>query len=218
MIFQKNKVLFNTLKKAKIIFWDFDGVIKESINIKSLAFENLFQSFGEEVVARVAAHHVQNGGMSRFEKMPVYLEWAGEVATENKVAQYCQKFSDMVMQDVVNSSWVPGVREYILDNYRNHKYILVTATPHDEIIEITKLIKIFHCFSSIHGSPRSKSSAIKKELIEHCCSPSEALMIGDAKVDYDAALSNQVKFIFREDSALKTQLSDFCGLRFSNFL
>ena len=218
MIVNNNKVLIDTLKKAKILFWDFDGVIKESINIKSHAFEKLFQSYGKEVVVRVAAHHSQNGGMSRFEKMPIYLQWAGEVVTDNKVAEYCQKFSDMVMQDVVNSAWVPGVREYLLDNFKKQRYVIVSATPQDEIIEIIKLIKISHLFTSIQGSPRSKSSAIAQELVENRCSPSEALMIGDARADYDAAISNQVEFVFRECSGLKVQLPDFCGLRFHNLL
>ena len=29
-------------KRAEIIFWDFDGVIKESVGVKSDAYEKLF--------------------------------------------------------------------------------------------------------------------------------------------------------------------------------
>lgn len=216
MKLEDNKALLKTLKKAKIIFWDFDGVIKESTHIKSLAFETLFRPFGDDVVAKVAAHHSQNGGMSRYEKIPIYLQWAGEVVEDHRIAQYCQKFSEMVLRDVAESAWVPGVREYLLDNFTNQKFILVTATPYNEIIEITKLINIFHLFSSIHGSPESKSSAIAQELAGHFCKPSEALMIGDARVDYEAALKNQVGFVLREHSDLKIQIPDFSGLRFTN--
>ncbi|MBD75016.1 MAG: haloacid dehalogenase, partial [Rickettsiales bacterium] len=41
------------IKKAKIIFWDFDGVIKESVSVKSDAFEKLFQPFGIEIAKKV---------------------------------------------------------------------------------------------------------------------------------------------------------------------
>ena len=37
------------LKNYDVIFWDFDGVIKESVEVKSNAFEQLFSPFGKEV-------------------------------------------------------------------------------------------------------------------------------------------------------------------------
>jgi|TARA_Y100000310_G_C20511448_1_gene729077 beta-phosphoglucomutase-like phosphatase (HAD superfamily) len=42
--------LGNFFNKAKVIFWDFDGVIKDSVNVKTRAFEKLFLPFGENVV------------------------------------------------------------------------------------------------------------------------------------------------------------------------
>ena len=56
MIFQKNKVLFNTLKKAKIIFWDFDGVIKDSVHIKNSAYLNLFSKCELSVTKNIKKH------------------------------------------------------------------------------------------------------------------------------------------------------------------
>ena len=37
------------LKNYDYIFWDFDGVIKDSIKIKEKAFQNLFQSADEDL-------------------------------------------------------------------------------------------------------------------------------------------------------------------------
>ena len=39
--------------KFGIIFFDFDGVIKESVEIKSDAFERLFLPFGDAIVKKV---------------------------------------------------------------------------------------------------------------------------------------------------------------------
>ena len=47
-------------KEYKMVIWDFDGVIKESIDIKSKAFEKLFKPFGEKVTKRVKTHHEKN--------------------------------------------------------------------------------------------------------------------------------------------------------------
>ena len=61
----------------KILFWDFDGVIKDSVEVKTQAFFQLFEPFGELVAEKVRKHHEAHGGMSRFDKFPIYLQWAG---------------------------------------------------------------------------------------------------------------------------------------------
>ncbi|MBT8608410.1 HAD family hydrolase [Polynucleobacter paneuropaeus] len=208
----------DALKSAKILFWDFDGVIKDSTQIKSIAFEKLFTPFGEGVAEKVRLHHEQNGGMSRFEKLPIYLQWAGEQVTEQKISDYCEKFSKMVLQAVVDSEWVPGVREYLQENHKNQIFVLVTATPQEEIIEILNLLRISHFFISVFGSPLSKSLAIAQGLKSNNCKHTEAIMIGDARADYEAALSNQVEFIFRQNSDIEVLPSDFDGLSFNNLL
>ena len=45
-------------------------MIKESVDIKTEAFLSLFQCFGSETTDRIRRHHPDNGGMSRFEKIP----------------------------------------------------------------------------------------------------------------------------------------------------
>ena len=47
-----------------VIFWDFDGVIKDSVKVKSTAFGELFAPFGEDIVNRVIEHHEANSGIS----------------------------------------------------------------------------------------------------------------------------------------------------------
>src|SRR5437773_2146653 len=81
-----------------VVLWDFDGVIKESVSVKSDAFARLFEPFGAEIAARVRRHHEMNTGMSRFEKIPLYLSWAGEQAEPETVARYCARFADAVKQ------------------------------------------------------------------------------------------------------------------------
>ena len=63
---QLDSLIFNHIKA---IIFDFDGVIVESINVKKEAFEKLYQKYGDEIVYKVIAHHMANGGMSRFEKI-----------------------------------------------------------------------------------------------------------------------------------------------------
>ena len=76
-----------------VIFWDFDGIIKDSVKVKSMAFMQLFTPFGEDVVKQVREHHEANGGLSRFDKLPIYLGWAGCLSTPELVEEYSNKFS-----------------------------------------------------------------------------------------------------------------------------
>ena len=55
-----------------IIILDFDGVILESVSVKTEAFRTLF-SFAPEYVEEIVQFHKDNGGMSRFDQIPVYL-------------------------------------------------------------------------------------------------------------------------------------------------
>ena len=66
------------IKCASIVFWDFDGVIKDSVEVKAAAFERLFLPYGAEIARRVRQHHEAHGGMSRFDKVPLYLAWVME--------------------------------------------------------------------------------------------------------------------------------------------
>ncbi len=187
----------NLLGGARVVFWDFDGVIKDSLEVKAAGFERLFASYGKLVAARVRAHHEANGGMSRFEKMPMYLGWAGEHVTPALVRQFCDRFGGLVRQAVVDAPWVTGVHEYLAANHETQHFVLVTATPQDEIQDILRALGIAFWFRSVHGAPQPKAMSIRLVLEQCRDSPNEALMIGDADADFEAAGANGISFILR---------------------
>jgi phosphoglycolate phosphatase-like HAD superfamily hydrolase len=194
-----NPISINTdlLKSAFLIFWDFDGVIKDSVDVKTVAYENLFLPYGRKIASRVRQHHQANCGVSRFEKIPLYLEWAGESASPEQIEECCQQFSQAVVQAVIDSPWVPGVREYLLKQYMDQYFVLVTATPQDEIKTILESLKFSHYFREIFGAPTKKDQAIKAVLDRLNCSPNETLMIGDSESDLLAAQASLVPFLLR---------------------
>src|SRR4051794_20943004 len=98
--------------------------------------------FGAEIAARVRNHHECNGGMSRYEKLPVYLKWARQDPTAVEVDRYSARFSAFVTQAVIKSPWVPGAREYLQANRCRQRFVLLTATPQTEIDEILSVLQI----------------------------------------------------------------------------
>ena len=121
------------IKETKTIFWDFDGVIKESVEVKSDVYESLFLPFGDNIANKVRKHHEEYGGMSRYDKLPIYLKWSNQNASQQIIAKYSQQFSDLAVQRVIDSKWVPGVLSYMQNNYERQNYFLITSTPQDEI-------------------------------------------------------------------------------------
>ena len=191
-------MISENIKKAKTIFWDFDGVIKDSVSVKSDAFEELFLPFGSDVAKKIRMHHEDNGGMSRYDKLPIYLNLAGEKNSTDSISKYEKQFSKLVMNRVINSPWVEGVLEYIKTNYKAQKFFLITATPQKEIEEILKKLEISKYFKKVIGSPTNKKDAIKIILSNENINSDDSIMIGDSCSDYEAAKENNVFFVFRK--------------------
>jgi phosphoglycolate phosphatase-like HAD superfamily hydrolase len=185
------------LQRYRVLFWDFDGVIKESVDTKTRAYVALFESFGAELAARVRAHHERNGGLSRLEKIPLYLSWAGVEATEEQVRRYCASFAAAVFERVIACAWVPGAREYLAANHERQRCVLLSATPEEELRAIVAELGMQSWFREVHGAPQSKSAAVRAVLQRWKCTPQEALLIGDSSADYEAAHATGVPFLLR---------------------
>lgn len=199
------------LKNAALIFWDFDGVIKESVDVKAEAFAKLFRPFGSQIAERVRAHHHANGGMSRFDKLPLYIQWSGEEPTAEKINLVERQFGELVMQDVIGSPWVEGVEEFLRSNAYKQTFILVSATPKPEIDKILDALSLTNCFAAAFGSPTHKKTAIGITLAKHMLDPSDCLMIGDARADLDAAQANKVPFVLRQHNTNTEVFVDYVG-------
>ena len=200
-----------------VIIWDFDGVIKDSVEVKSVAYYLLFEPFGHDIAARVRIHHESHGGMSRFEKLPIYLQLAGEEESVTQVNEYCLRFSQLVTKAVIDAPWVPGVEVYLRSNPYSQKFILVSATPHDELIAILDALHLKACFFDIIGAPVSKKKAIAMTLAAHSFDPVDCLMIGDAREDQNAAQENNVQFLLRRHATNAQLFVDYTGKSVKDF-
>ena len=204
------------VKEFKIVFWDFDGVIKDSVKVKSLGYEKLFSQFGQELVGRVNKHHESNGGISRFVKIPLYLGWAGQTLKPESVQEYCDRFSALVQQAVIDSPWVPGVKEYLKYNHTRQCFILITGTPQEEIEQILISLDIADLFREVHGAPKTKITVVNDVLKRLGFESEQALVIGDSGTDLEAAKDNSVAFLLRCTNQNYNLQESYSGPRFEN--
>lgn len=189
------------LSSAKLVFFDFDGVIKNSVEIKTEAYISLFSRFSDKVVKQVTEHHIANGGVSRFKKIPFYYSnFVGKKLDTNEIKYYCEEYSNKVVENVINSDWIPGVENFLRENPFKQIFILITGTPQKEIELILDKLTLTSIFFKIYGAPKEKDDVIRSELSNNITAKDSMVVIGDSFTDYEAARKNDVKFIYRGNS------------------
>lgn len=182
----------------KAVLFDFDGVIAESFDVKTDAFARLFTPYGPEVVERVVAHHLANGGVSRFVKMLHYHEhFVGKAINDEELADWCRRFSELVLDAVVAAPFVPGALELLEQCCARYACFIVTGTPQEEMEQIASRKGLGKYFREIHGSPRTKCEIVRQIMAAHDLRGDEAVFVGDALADYEAAMAGKLHFIGR---------------------
>ena len=180
------------------IIFDFDGVVLESLNVKTNAFKKLYEPYGSDISKRVVEHHLENGGVSRFDKIKFYHNiFLGEDIDEKKIQKIAQKFSEMVVNEIMKVPFVDGAKQFIEDNYKRYLMFISSATPMNELNFICKQRKIAKYFQGIFGSPDSKSKHISSIITNYSLNNREIVFIGDSSSDLDAANTHNLTFIAR---------------------
>ena len=186
------------MKYYSAYIFDFDGVIKDSVRVKSEAFVQLYASEGIEFQRKVEEYHLTNGGISRYVKFKVWNEWLGRSTSEDAIEELAKNFAQLVIDNVVASPYVNGAIKALKSARENALTFLVTGTPDDEINLILSQLKLLELFLEVHGSSRKKTIIVNDILQRFDLNPSEVLFIGDAQTDYNASLDNGLDFYLRK--------------------
>lgn len=182
------------------MFFDFDGVLVESIEIKVSAFRGLYAEYGEDVVARVLSHHTEHGGISRVVKIrDCHRMFLGIDLDDNEVDALASHYSALVEDAVAACDPVPGSLEFLAANQGRWRTYVVSGTPEDELRRITDRRGMTASFNGVFGSPRGKEEIVETVLAEQGVSPSRAVFLGDTMTDYLAAEATGVPFIGRAE-------------------
>ena len=186
------------MKHYSAYIFDFDGVIKDSVKVKSEAFVQLYASEGKEFQQKVEEYHLANGGVSRYVKFKVWNEWLGRSTSEEAIDELAKNFAHLVINNVVASPFVNGAIKAIKSASENALTFLATGTPDDEINLILSQLRLVELFREVHGSSRKKTIIVNDILQRFDLNPSEVLFIGDAQTDYNAAIDNGLDFYLRK--------------------
>ena len=199
----------------KGIIYDFDGVICDSVNIKTLAFSKMYEIYGNDIVNKVVNYHHENGGISRFKKIEYFHKnFLNINLTISKINELANEFSNLVVENVIKSNYIEGAYDFIKSNKEKYLQFICTGTPKEEIDIILKERNISHFFNDVFGSPTSKTEIILTILDKYNLNRNELIFIGDALTDYNAADEVGLDFI-----GIKSNHTEFPNgtLSFDNF-
>ena len=203
----------------KGIIYDFDGVIAESVQVKTDAFTSLYKPYGQDIVKKVVEHHEANGGMSRFDKFRLYHEsFLNKTITDEQITGLASQFSELVVDKVIAAPYVSGALEYIKKCYKKYKLFISTGTPTNEIHQILNGRGIAKYFIEVHGSPEKKSAHISKIMSKYNYNPDELIFYGDANTDIDASEQARVPFVLIKNNFNEKLVEKFNGKIIHNFI
>ncbi len=202
----------------KTILWDFDGVIAESVNVKTEAFREIYSQYGVTISDKVVEHHLAHGGVSRFEKFKIYhKDFLGVDLTPNEIQKLALTFSSLVKRKVVEAPYVNGVLEFLESSGDLYSSYIISGTPHDEMVEIVSEKNLKKFFNDVMGSPKSKTDWINKLVEKKTIEIANSVFIGDATTDFIASENTGTKFILRETDDNKKYFEDYAGVRVRDF-
>ncbi|NWF51026.1 MAG: HAD family hydrolase [Ignavibacteriaceae bacterium] len=205
--------------RYKNLIFDFDGVIADSVNVKTEAFRKMYLPFGNEIAGKVVEHHLNNGGMSRFKKFRLYhKEFLNIDLSDEEIKKLSDEFSSIVIQSVIEAPYVKNADKFLIQNKDNFRMWIVSGTPTDEIRIIVSAKNIDLFFQGVYGSPETKDYWTKKIIEDNRLINDETIFIGDAIADYEAAKFCNISFALRESSDNKKLFDGINGIfRFIDF-
>ncbi len=178
------------------VFFDFDGVLADSVDVKTRAFCALYAPYGAAVVAEVRAYHLAHGGISRHEK---FRHWQRHLVhgpdDEATIEALADRFAAEVKRQVIAAPEIAGAGAALAALAGTRPLFIVSGTPEVELVEIVAARGMAPVFAAVHGAPAKKDVILRGLLAEHGLGAEDCVMVGDAMTDHDAAVAVGMPFL-----------------------
>ncbi|MGL1862837.1 MAG: HAD hydrolase-like protein [Pseudodesulfovibrio sp.] len=176
--------------------FDFDGVLADSVEVKTQAFAELYEPYGSEVVSLVMEHHRNFGGMTRAEKFIHYHKFFLEEDLDRTgLDEMCARFSGLVKDNVTACAEIPGASVFLTRHCNDVLCFIDSATPGEELREIVSRRGLSKYFIEVLGSEQSKTENLQSLIDRHGLDTASCLFFGDAASDWKAATACGVPFV-----------------------
>lgn len=182
------------LKKSRMLVFDFDGTLVDSVPIKLQAFDRCFEKFASER-ERIRAYCHGNNHTPRWEKFKVVYERILRLPYTPEIEQELHRcFERETTEQIVRAPALPGASEFLDQVRPRYRTALLSSTPHEILLEILEKRNWTGRFDEIQGAPVNKAAWLKG--LEGRGFPgSQVLFFGDTSEDAAAAREAGCGFI-----------------------
>ena len=188
----------------KNIIFDFDGVILDSMDVKTESFRKLFETFSQEKIDKFIEFHMENGGMSRYKKIEYFFNiLLNKNISEDIVIKYAKKYSKITKQELSKKSYlIKDTVNFIKNNYKKYNFHIASGADENDLKYICENLDLEKYFLSINGSPKIKDEIIRYILERNNYEKNETILIGDSVNDLESAKINGIEFYGYNNSRL----------------
>ena len=167
---------------------DCDGVILESVEVKTKTFAALVEEHGPEARDRFIRYVLENGGVGRYDKLAwFHREVLHRPFTETEWNRLNHRFTRLCYEAVIRSPFVPGAIEFIEQWHNRLPLFVASGTPHDELVAIFEARNLTRYFKGVYGTPPAKTELLKRSIQSAGVPPARTLMVGDSYTEREAA-------------------------------
>jgi len=181
----------------KCVLFDFDGVLNDSVEVKTEAFLAVYrEEASQEQLDKVKAYHLEHGGLSRKHKFKYFEEEVfGRSIEEDKIFKLMNEFEAEVMKGFAGDTLFLGAK-LCLEEVRNIglKIFIVSGAPEKEIRQILQRHDLCHFFSGVFDGEESKEFHIRNIMEQEDISSRECIFVGDSMTDYRASVLCNIDF------------------------
>ncbi|WP_166220635.1 HAD family hydrolase [Pseudomonas atagonensis] len=197
--------LGDVMAGKKLVFFDCDGVLLDSNSVKLAAVDHALAHYPQALRDHCKESFRLNFGRPRhwhFEAFEQLIAPCGPDARDfvvNSIARY----EHYLRRHYCASPVVNGAPQLLaLLQAQGLLCFVVSGGKEEEITEALGINGIDRYMARIIGSPTAKVAAINALLQQHDCAPAQAVFLGDAVADAEAAIACKVPFIFVSGHAL----------------
>ncbi len=180
---------------ATLVF-DCDGVVLDSNKVKTDAFRQVALPYGVEAAEALVAHHISNGGVSRYKKFQYFLDEIVQPGQRGPdLEALLANYAATVREGLMTCAVAEGLHE-LRNAYPDQRWLIVSGGDQAELRYIFAARSLESLFDGgIFGSPLAKDQILCREIdFRNITVP--ALFLGDSTYDWRAASAQSLDFIF----------------------
>lgn len=179
-----------------VIVFDCDGVLLDSVRIKTETFGKLFEHLGPQAKQYVTDYHLRHGGVSRYAKFAHYFEkFHNRPITDEESAELDKRFNQIALEQLLATPLLPGVEDFLKTYCDTWPLYVASGAPQYELEIILNKLGLAQYFKGIYGSPTPKATLLANVVKEEQAIPDRVLMIGDSSTDLEAAQTVGTRFV-----------------------